>query len=361
MSVEEDKTPAQTDDEEFEAAFNEIAAGKDAGQTPDPESEDEVTPDAKKDDEPGDDKTPDDKADPDADKATEVKAGKDGETDDKAGDEDDDPYAGMSDEVKTRFQALETQNKDLDHKLQSNIGRVSGLQRKANNLEKENSRLKAAADVDDDQPTADQITAALSGNDEDWDQFKEDYPAIASTIDKRLQAMGGAIEETIKTAVKPVESRLDQADEDAELAAYSAAVNEVSETYPEWTKAVKTDEFAAWLTEQAPGIAALASSDDPADASELISRYDDFLVSEGKPSLKATPDDDGGDNTEDTAGSKEQEKSEIEKRRERQIKDGAAPASKPAGVSPGGEGTDGDSEFEAAFNFYADKKDARTA
>jgi len=69
------------------------------------------------------------------DKELEVK-NQDGEPgDEPAGkDKEEDPYAGMSDETKAKFVAMEEQNKDLNHRLSSDAGRVSGLQRKINGM-----------------------------------------------------------------------------------------------------------------------------------------------------------------------------------------------------------------------------------
>jgi hypothetical protein len=109
------------------------------------------------------------------------------------------------------------------------------------------------------------------------------------------------------------------------------------------------------LDNQSPGIMALADSDDTNDASTLIGLYDDYLVANGDPTLKADPTEPGVNNEEQKTDGAD-EPSDLAKRRQQQLTDGTTVPSKPAGIDPGGEAMD---EFDQAFNYHAKRLEAR--
>jgi len=268
--------------------------------------------------------------------------------------EEEDPYAGMSDETKDKFVALEETNKDLNHRLSSDAGRVSGLQRKINGMEKEIQGIRKGSTTGE-QPDNKQIAEAMGGTDEEWETFKEDYPEVAKAIDSRLDKAGQATQETIDSTLTPIkEKQARDAQKEIEDAT-QASTDEVAKFYPEWTKAVQEPEFALWLDKQPPGVQSLTDSDDPQDASVLIGLYDTHLVAEGKPTLKADPVDDGVDN-KDELTQKEIDANSIATRRKQQLEDGTTIKSKSARIDPSSEPAD---DFEAAFKFHANRKENR--
>ena len=97
---------------------------------------------------------------------------------DEKPDEEVDLYAGMSDEVKERVIAIEDKNKDLNHRLNSDAGRVSALQIKINGLEKDIQDVRAGSTTGS-QPNTNQIAEAMQVTDEEWEKFSEDYPEVA--------------------------------------------------------------------------------------------------------------------------------------------------------------------------------------
>lgn len=278
----------------------------------------------------------------------------DGEPGDEPGDEpsEEDIYAGMSDETKAKFIAMEEQNKDLNHRLSSDAGRVSGLQRKINGMEKEIQGIRAG-DTSGDQPDKKQIAEAMGGTDEEWEAFSEDYPEVAKAIDSRLDKAGQATQETIDSTLTPIKEQQAR-DAQKEVAdATQASADQVSETYPAWTEAVQKPEFASWLDNQPPGVQSLTDSDDPQDASALIGLYDSHLVASGLPTLKADPVDNGVD-TKDKLTQKEIEANSIAARRKQQLEDGTTIPSKKSRIDPSSEPTD---DFEAAFNYHAKRRE----
>jgi len=322
---------------EFEASFNEHAAKKEPviEEEPDPEDEEEVEVEVE--------------ALPSNDGKSEEELAAEAEA--KAAEEKEDPYAGLSPEAKARVIALEEQNKELTHRINSDAGRVSAFQRKVNDLEGEIQSIRTGSTSGNDQPSNAQIADAMKGSDEQWEQFRQDYPEVAGAIDSRLEKAGKATQETIESTLAPVKERQARDQQSEVEAAAKAAVDAVAEVYPTWTEAVQTEDFKTWLDKQPPGVVALSFSDEPADASALIGLYDGHLVAEGQPSLKAS---DPGPGVEKTEKQKEAEK--LAAKRAQQLADGTTVKSKPSQIGPG----DGESdEFETAFAAFAKRKEAK--
>ena len=281
------------------------------------------------------------------------------EGEEKPAAEEVDPYAGMSDEVKEQFITLEKDKEDLQHRLKSDAGRVSAFQRQINILTDTVDNLRADSKPED-RPSDKQIADAMKGTDDDWDEFKQDYPTVAEAIDRRFEKFGESAQEAIDNTLKPVTSRLDEVVESNQAEAADNKAAEVAEVYPTWQEAVAKPEFTEWLNDQSPGVTALAGSDDTKDATTLLRLYDEHLVSGGKDSLKAPDPTEPGvkDKEEEAQGGAEP--TELQKRRAQQLEDGTAIPSKGAGIDPDG-GQSG-TEFEQAFEFFAKKKQAqRTA
>lgn len=339
---------------EFEAAFDEIAAAKEGGPT-DPDNP--MTGDDPKDEEQAKDGAAE------AGEGEEGKTGDDAAAADKKTGADDNPdkepdyYEGLSDAAKAHFKAIEDNAANLQHRIDSDAGRVSAFQRKINGMEKEIQAIRKGGTAGQ-QPSMDQITNAMKGTDEDWQQFSEDYPQIASVIDKRMAQAGEATQEAVNQTLAPVVDNQNEIRTDAATTAAEKRVAAVAETYPTWTEEVQTPAFQSWLDQQPPGVMALADSDDTADASTLIGLYDQHLVASGKPSLKADPTEPGVDGNQEEETPEGSEKSELDKKREQQLEDGVSAASKSAGVNADGEAPD---EFEAAFNAFAARKERARA
>ena len=249
-----------------------------------------------------------------------------------------DPYAGMDEATANHFKAIEQSNKDLQHRIKSDDGRVSTFQKQVNAL---NERL---ASMEKPEVSKEDIAEAMSTG-EKWDEFKEDYPDIAEAFDERLNAAISNQNEHIDTTLAPVIQQ--KAYDDME-----DGYNKVAEVYPEWQNAVKEVHFDEWLTSQPAAVQTLAESDDAKDASSLIGLYDNHRIANKLPSLKVAPDDDLGGDEIDTA-------TELELKRQRQLDAGMSVPSRNARIVTSGDET-GDT-FTDAFAAYAKRKDAKRA
>lgn len=314
---------------DFEDEFNKQAAEKDSVKTVD-ETESELD-------------------DIEKEKSEEVSEGDEVDGTDESTDgvkEEKDPYAGMDEATKERFVSMEESNKSLQHRIDSDNGRVGALQRKINGLEGDIQTIRSTSTKD--QPSTEQITEAMA-TDENWDKFAEDYPEVAAAIDGRLgkhqEAIDvslGAQNEQINNTLAPVVQK--QVDDDMK-----EANDAVAEEFPTWQDAVVTQDFNDWISTQSPGVQGLADSDDVQDASSLIGLYDSHLVANGKQSLRKTDHSESDVVVEDQA-------TELEQKRQRQLDDGATIPSKAARIDPTAES---EGEFEDAFDAFAKRKDAQ--
>ena len=264
------------------------------------------------------------------------------------GEKEVDIYAGMDEATKERFRLLEEQNKDLNHRLHSDAGRVSAFQRKINGLEKELGAVKANST--EDQPSAKQISEAMKGTDSEWAHFKEEYPEVANVIDNRFDKISQATQESIDNTLAPfkeIQAKVAKTEYETATEQAKAPVNEL---FPAWGEEVVKPEFNLWMDNQPRGIQALAESDDPQDAIFLIGAYDTYLVANGGSSIKAVTDP--GPGVEKTKANN------IAAKREQQLESGTTIKSKPSGIDPGSQS---ESEFESAFNVMAKKREAQRA
>jgi len=320
--IDQEVTEELPEETDFETAFDEMANKKEVTQEVEPEIKDPVPEEIKNND--------DDSSDEEPKPVEEV-----------------DIYAGMDEATKDRFVVLEEQNKNLNHRLDSDAGRVSAFQRKINGLEKE---LKSNQTNSEEQPSTKQISEAMNGSDDNWDKFRKEYPEVANSIDERFDKMGNATQEMIDSTLAPVHEMQARAVQSEAQAADEAAKVQVTETFPEWGKAVQTKEFSLWLDVQPPGIQALADSDNTQDAMSLIGSFDDHLVASGQPTMRAVKTD-PGPGVETKANS-------IAEKRKQQLSSGTTIKSKPSGINPGAEDT---TDFENAFNAFAKKREGQRA
>lgn len=259
-----------------------------------------------------------------------------------------DIYAGLSDDGKAEVEKLQQANIDLTHRINSDAGRVSAFQRKVNGLEQEIQTIREGGTAG--QPDPNQIADAMSGSDDEWVQFTEDYPDVAKAIDNRLGKAGQATQESIDSTLAPIKEQHQRTIVNEAEATANNAVEAVTNVFPQWKEAINSNEYKVWLDTQPPGIQALQESHDTADAISLIEMFDNNLVANGQPTLKATP------NNGVEALEVKDKADELKAKRERQLQDGTTVTSKSAGVDPGGESVN---EFEKAFAYHAKKKEAQ--
>lgn len=251
-----------------------------------------------------------------------------------------DEFEGWSDTQKEKYNSVVGQRDGLQHRIDSDDGRVRAFQLKVNNLEHDIAEIQKKPG----QPSTEDIAAAMS-DDESWGAFEEDYPEIAGVMNKRFEAQDQRIDTTIAPVIEKQENDAAVAAETVQTEAYG----EVAKTFPTWQDAVKTTDFKDWMDTQPPGIQSLAGSDDTRDASSLIGLYDEHRVGSGQQSLRADPIPGNGSSVDEKAD-------EVAKRRERQLEDGVTLPSKGARIDV--DESTGDTEFERQFNAFAKRKEA---
>ena len=176
-----------------------------------------------------------------------------------------------------------------------------------------------------------------------WEKFKEEYPEVAEALDSRFNEISSKQNKQIETALAPV--IVERQQKDAEKA-YGA----VADVFPSWQNAVKEQPFQDWLASQPAAVQTLAGSSEVADATSLIGLYDNHRIVHGMPSLKKS------DPVSSKEGVDTSSKDSVAERRERQKQAGVTVPSKSARVDPN---ADGGSDFEAAFNAYAKRRESQ--
>jgi hypothetical protein len=164
----------------------------------------------------------------------------------------DDPLAGLPESTKKYVLELQRQKDEAEHAAKSQIGRVSALTRKLNEMSS-----KPAVEATQETP--------LPG-DSEWDEFKNDYPQIASQVEKRMDAVNKLLNEKVGQATQPIRELQHQQFLNGQFAALQAA-------HPDFQEVAVSSQFRSWLSAQPPTIQALITSEDASDASYLLSTY----------------------------------------------------------------------------------------
>lgn len=275
-----------------------------------------------------------------------------GGSDASGGGQDADPYAELDPAVAVRLRALEDQNKQLEHRLRSDAGRVAAYQRQVTELQAAiNAGQQAAerAGSDADKPSMQQVSDAMQDEDA-WVTFSEEYPEIAAAIEKRLEKALGTVEQRIAPVV--------QIAADAEI---SKGYEYLDTTYKGWRSRVgildengeslgPTPEFEEWINRQRPEVRAWADSDSVEDAESLIQLYDAHLTATGKMSKFAQQ---AGENPPSGKGNGTQ--TALSRRRQQQLEDGDSIDSRGAGVGVSDDSPAG--EFDSFFTAFAKRKE----
>lgn len=326
---------AEKDEESFEQEFNNLAAEKDGTPKLDPvfTKDQDTNPDPDGGDNPDNDNNP----------ATDEKKG-DADPDENTPDNGktaEDPYAGLDEATKERLIALEESNNALQHRVDSDNGRVGAFQRKVNDLTAQLEQIQANSDKP--KASEEEIAKAME-SDEGWESFKDEYTeqatAIENYMDRRIKEQEANVDARVNEVLAPVSEQI--AEQNA-VNAYEAVENE----FPGWQDEVNSSTFNTWFESQNAAIQNLANSDDAKDASDLMGLYDTFRVSSSlEPLRKADHDQNIVVENVD----------EIAERRARQLEDGVAIPSRAAKIDPS---ADTGGEFDTAFAAFAKKKDTK--
>ena len=155
------------------------------------------------------------------------------------------------------------------HRYQSDLGRQSALQRKVQELEQENQRLRQSGGKQSgDNPEG-------SGySDEQWEAMKEDFPEVAQAIEARFAAMESQYQQQYQKLQGQVEPIQQQAHEQFIQSQYSI----LEQQHPDWRDTVAKPEFNQWLQRQPSTVQQMMGSENAAEAAYLL---DNFKLSTG--------------------------------------------------------------------------------
>ena len=155
--------------------------------------------------------------------------------------QDDDPLAALSAD-------------ELRHRLKSDEGRISVLQRKINDLE---SRTAAS-----NPPRA---RPQMPTTPKEWETLREDFPEIAEGVEKYLNMHMSKLD-----AVTSSVSRIERAEQQQRRQAEEAAL---AERYPDWRDIAQSQDFDEWVKQQPRAVQSLRSSMYAADAAYMLDLY----------------------------------------------------------------------------------------
>jgi hypothetical protein len=283
-NVPQQETSAEVDD--FDSAFAEFS-----GETPDVPVEDEQ-------------ETPVEVAEetPEVTEVTETSETEQTESD---------PFAGLSEQQKQYFAELQKKASEADHTIKSQIGRVSALQKKINDLESSKAAPKSAPEV-------------RKPSNPVWEAAKSEYPTIFEPMEQELAEIRQMVSEQVGQATQPIRELQHERYISHQFAALEAA-------HPDYKDVVATDTFRSWLSAQPPQIQAFAASEDANEASYLLSTFK--AITGSKPR-----------EVSQVAEIKEQRKAKLEAATGIQSKGATNPS---VGGAP--------DDFDAAFEFFSRK------
>jgi len=318
-------TDTQTENQDFEAAFTE-ASGDGTGTITLPADPEPTAPDS--------DEL--DQGEPAADDAAgDGEGGQEEAAPEGEGDNDNaDPWAEAPEPLRAEYEALQAKYRDIDHRYRSDTGRISALNRKYAETQRENDELKrqlaaqsnSAADTKNGNAQGDDTEDTLK-------TLREEYPEVAEPIEKILKAS--------QMKADALDQRLAQMDEERQKSHIITQQEYLSEQHSDWQQIGASDEFHAWVGGQPRMIqdALARNSQQIVDGEEAAA-----VIALFKQSLNA----DQGNGGEPTPQPEPEQKPTISKR-DLQRKSAAAPISRT--TTGGGDGPADD--FGASFNFYS--------
>lgn len=223
----------------------------------------------------------------------------------------EDIFAGMSDAQRAAVDELQRKAREAEHAARSQVGRVSALQKKLNEIE---AAKQAVASPQ-----------ATPADEERLKQLREDYSELDELIDAKIKRESVALRQEVGQATQPIREMQEKAFLESQFAALEAA-------HPDWKDVSVSREFRSWLSEQPQSVQQYAASKDAQEASFLLSTYKSM------------------------AGGRTNQAAAIKDQRKAQLQQSAGVTSRPAGSPSIGGAPD---DFESAFAFYAKKREPR--
>lgn len=211
------------------------------------------------------------------------------------------------------------------HRYNSDIGRINAYQRKIQELEQAlQSQPKQSPQYN---PSGSGMT------DDEWEALKEDFPEIASALEKQLQTQSQRYEtqmaqmrQQLETSLKPLQ---EQQYESFKQSQYMI----LEQQHPDWKDVAQSQEFRQWLSTQPAPVQQLVNSDAAPDAAYLIQSY------------KATT----GYSANTYSGN-----DDLRAKRQQQLRSAQTVPTRGTRKT-----NDIPEDFDAAFSFYADRVEGR--
>lgn len=189
-----------------------------------------------------------------------------------------DIWANATPEQRAAFEAVQAERDRLDHRIRSDSGRVSALQKRIN-------MLRAAVHDQDGRAEQAKVSETLS-------PLKEHYPEIAEPLSKALEVMDGRFaEQERKEQGRKTAAQEELADTEAELAnIIRAQETALAEVHPDWFDVLSKNgpAFQAWVEDQPRKVreAAYANAEtiiDAKAASEVLDAFKAYLSPNTRP------------------------------------------------------------------------------
>lgn len=221
--------------------------------------------------------------------------------------------------------ALAAKQREIDaltHKIKSDDGRVSALQRKINALEK-------AQQPDAISPT--EFAKAFKSKDS-WKAFAEDNPEAAKPIEEFMQGLAEAtaqnLEKTDKKATQAMEANA--VDEDAK------AQDALTQAHPEWLDWIVSDDYMSWISQQPASLQTIVEDGTVEDSIKLLDMFKTYMIANGKFGAKPPVDP---------------KVAKIKQKRNRQLQDGQQTPANGGSAKP-----ISDSDTSSLFDHFVQKR-----
>jgi len=230
------------------------------------------------------------------------------------------PEPEIKSEGQDELEKYKQEIQQWQHKYNSDLGRQNALQRKIEALEQENQKLKKAPNPQG---------SGLSNK--EWDELKQDFPEIAKAMESRLSQVEDRFKSQYDQKIQEFEVEI-QRRRASEAEEYrKSQYHLLEEQHPDWQDSIQSQEYQAWLVNQPEAVKAIArDSQDARDAAYILST---FKLATGKTHNLNQSDD-------------------LKQKRERKLQQAQTVPTRSgnqrSNMPP-------DDDFEAAFNFFADR------
>ena len=236
-----------------------------------------------------------------------------------------DPLEGASPELKALFLANKAEIDNLTHRIKSDNGRVSGLQKKINTLEK--TAIPAVATPKE---FAESFTSA-----DDWKEFQEDNPELSEKMSSFMTGFADNAQANMDKVTKITNALVDsttqvdlKSDQDA-----------LTQAFPEWESWLNSTDFEPWLQKQPAMVQEILAEGSVDDSIWLLGQYETNLKNTGK--LKTAP-------PKKEVASKV---AKIKAKRSKQLEAGAQAPSQGGSATP-----ISDTDSTSMFDYYVSKQ-----